>query len=232
MNLEEAAEYLSRSRIIDLSKKVAPGNAQGPFETGNRKYEIDPFTYPPGELMHHIEMESHISTHVEAPSHFVTPRYGRAAKDVSELELYKFFGPAVLVNCRGFPPRTAIGQSLLERFNIRENDIVLLGNSSHSSDDRCYLDKEGAEYLLQKKIKMAGIDDTVYGENPKFRLKVFEKYHTHDLLLSNDIPIIEGLANLGELRHQRFFFMGVPAKMGGLESFPIRAVAIEEQGDL
>ena len=179
--------------------------------------------------MHYIEMESHISTHVEAPNHYVTPRYGRAAKDISELALDKFFGTAVLVDCKDLPPKTAIGGDILKRFNIRENDIVLFGNSSHSSSDRCYLDKEGVEYLVQKKIKMAGIDDTVFGENPEFRGKIFEKYHTHDLLLSNDIPLIEGLANLGELRKKRFLFIGIPAKMGGLESFPIRAVAIEEK---
>jgi kynurenine formamidase len=32
---------------------------------------------------------------------------------------------------------------------------------------------------------------------------------------------------LSELNKQRFLFLGIPAKMGGLESFPIRAVAIE-----
>jgi kynurenine formamidase len=74
---------------------------------------------------------------------------------------------------------------------------------------------------------MAGIDDTVYGENPEYRLKALDKYHTHDLLLSNDIPLIEGLTNLGELQKQRFLFFAIPAKMGGLESFPVRAIAFE-----
>ena len=49
----------------------------------------------------------------------------------------------------------------------------------------------------------------------------------HDHMLSNDIPMIECLANLGKLKKSRFFFLGVPAKMGGLDSFPIRAVALE-----
>jgi kynurenine formamidase len=89
------------------------------------------------------------------------------------------------------------------------------------------LAKEGVEYLLQKKIKLVGVDDTVFPENPEFAGKNLNKYFTHDLMLSNEIPIIEGLANLGELKKQRFLFFGFPAKMGGLESFPIRAVAIE-----
>ena len=80
---------------------------------------------------------------------------------------------------------------------------------------------------MQKKIKLMGVDDTVFPESPEFAGKDLEKYFTHDFMLSNDIPIIEGLANLEELKTQRFLFLGFPAKMAGLESFPIRAVAFE-----
>jgi kynurenine formamidase len=124
-------------------------------------------------------------------------------------------------------PKTAIGEEVLEGFQIREKDIVLMGNCPHQGKDRCYLAKGGVEYLVQKRIKMVGFDDTVFPENPEFAGKDLEKYFTHDLMLSNEIPIIEGLVKLGEVKKQRFLFFGFPAKMGGLESFPIRAVAIE-----
>jgi len=227
MKLEDVAAYLTQGRIIDLSKKVTPGNAEGPLDTGKRKYEIQSFTFPPGEIMHTIEMESHISTHIEAPSHYVPVRHGRSANDVSEVALERFFGMAVLVVCQDLPPKTAIGKEILERFPIQENDIVLIGRCPHQKGDRCYLAKEGIEYLLQKKIKMVGVDDTVFPEDPQYAMKDLEKYFAHDYFLSNEIPIIEGLANLEGLRKARFLFFGFPAKMGGLESFPIRAVAIE-----
>jgi len=227
MRIDDVVEYLSQARVIDLSKKVIPGKAEGPLDTGKRKYEIEPFPVPPGEIMHNIEMESHISTHAEAPSHFVPVRHGRSAKDLSDMPVTTFFGMAVLVDCRDLAPKTAIKGEILERFRITEKDIVLIGKCSHQGRDRCYLAKEGVEYLLQKKIKLVGVDDTVFPENPEFAGKNLNKYFTHDLMLSNEIPIIEGLANLGELKKQRFLFFGFPAKMGGLESFPIRAVAIE-----
>ena len=97
MRFEDVVEYFSQARIIDLSKKVTPGAAEGPLDTGQRKYEIKSFIYPPGEIMHNIEMESHISSHVEAPSHFVPVRHGRSADDVSEVPLTTWFGMAVLV---------------------------------------------------------------------------------------------------------------------------------------
>jgi|GEM_PF-307348 arylformamidase len=228
MRTQDIVEYFSGARIIDLSKKVTPGKAEGPLDTGKRKYEITPFRFPPGEIMHTIEMENHISTHVEAPSHFVPVRHGRSAKDVSQLPLTTFFGIAVLVDCKDLPPKTAIGGEFLERFQIKEKDIVLIGRCPHGGKDRCYLAKEGVEYLLGKKIKMVGVDDTVFPEDPQFAGKDLARYFTHDLMLSNDIPIIEGLANLAELRRRTFLFFGFPAKMGDLDSFPIRAVAVEE----
>lgn len=228
MKIEDVAAYLSQGRIIDLTRKVEPGKATGPMGTEARKYEIKVFTYPPGELMHDIEMESHISTHVEAPSHFIPARYGRDANGISELALTKFFGMAVLVDCKDLPPRTAIGEEILRKSQIEENDIVLIGRCPYQGEKRCYSVKEGIEYLLQKKIKMVGFDDTVSPENPLInRPPDLNKYFTHDIMLSNDIPIIEGLANLSELKKARFLFFGFPAKMGSLESFPIRAVAIE-----
>jgi kynurenine formamidase len=230
VKIEDVAAYLSKARVIDLSKKVVPGKAEGPVDTGKRKYEIKPFSFPPGELMHNIEMESHISTHIEAPSHFVPVRHGRSAEDVSEVEIEKFFGTAVLVDCKDLAPKTAIGKEFLKRFPIKEEDIVLIGKCSHQGMDRGYLGKEGVEYLLKKKIKMVGFDDTVFPETPEFLGKDLNMYFTHDLMLSNNIPIIEGLANLSEIRRRRFLFMGFPAKMGGLEAFPVRAIAIEGKG--
>jgi kynurenine formamidase len=197
------------------------------LDTGKRKYEIKPFTFPPGEIMHNIEMESHISTHVEAPSHFVPVRHGRSAKDISDIALTNFFGMAVLVDCKDLAPKTAIDRQILSKFQIREEDIVLIGKCPHQGKDRCYLAKEGADYLVRKKIKLVGVDDTVFPENPEFAGKALDKYFTHDFMLSNEIPIIEGLVNLDKLKDKRFLFFGFPAKMGGLESFPIRAVALE-----
>lgn len=227
MNIEKIVTSLLNGRIIDLSKKVIPGKAEGPLDTGKRKYEITPFTFPPGEIMHNIHMESHISTHVEVPSHFIPSRYGRSAKDISEVSLIRFFGIATLVDCSNCVERSAIGAEVLSSFKIKANDIVLIGKCPHLGDKRNYLEKEGVEYLLDAKVKLVGFDDSVYPENPELKPKDLKTYFTHDLLLSNEIPIIEGLVNLGEIKKSQFLFFGFPANMGGLESFPIRALAIE-----
>jgi arylformamidase len=226
--IAEAAAILTKGRIVDLSKKVVPGGAQGPPGAPARWYQIGQFTYPPGELMHYIAMESHISTHVEAPSHFLPALNNRQGDDVSEVPVERFFGMAVLVDCKEMAVNAQIGPEILKAFPIEVGDIVVVGNSPWRAAQRPWLTIEGIDYLVDdRKIKMIGLDDTVYVERPEVARKNLAGYYLHDKTLSNGIPVIEQMAHLGDLSKPRFFFMGVPAAMGGLDSFPIRAVAIE-----
>lgn len=221
----ELAAALASSRVIDLTKHIAPGKVTGPVGMGPRKYELTYFSFPPGERMTEIHMENHISTHVESPFHFMGPRHGREGKDVSELPLQTFFGEAVFVNLQPCQPKQEVLPAVAEAAGVRPRDIVLLGNGAHEGRDRPFLGQAMARYLADLPAKMVGIDDTVFPENPEILLRELEQYFIHDYLLSNEIPLIEGLAGLSELPKERFAFFGVPAAMGGCDSFPIRAMA-------
>lgn len=211
-------------RVVDLSEKVIPGKVLGPLND-KRLYDIEPFAFPPGETMHKIKMESHISTHVEAPSHFMKARYGIESLDISELPIESFFGEAIFIDLSTSKARQIITETYLEKLGVKKGDIVLIGNSKHKEDEKPWLSKEAVEWLASKEIKMIGFDRSVEVD-PQHYPRSLEKYYTHQYMLSNNIPIIEVLANLDKIRKKRFFFMGIPAKMGGLDSFPIRAVAL------
>jgi len=210
---------------VDLSELVEPGQVTGPLND-KRRYEIKPFAFPPGETMHKINMESHISTHVEAPSHFMMARYGKKARDISELPVESFIGEAIFINLSKCKPRQALTSEDMKKENVRKGDIVLLGNSPHEGDRKPFVTIEAAKWLAGLGIKMIGFDRSVEIE-PPHEPRSLEKYFMHDNMLSNNIPMIECLAHLDELKKKRFFFLGVPARMGGLDSFPIRAVALE-----
>lgn len=220
------AAALAECRVVDLSKKIEPGKVFGPAGLGSRKYELKPFTFPPGEIMTEILMENHISTHVECPAHFLEPRHGRKGLDVSEMPLSAFFGPALFINLAESKPGQEITPEWVEQSGARPGDIVLFGNATHDGPNRPFLGAEVARYLAELPARMVGIDDSVYPENPKFLLKELNEYHIHDQLLSHDIPLIEGLANLRELPEGCFVFFGAPAAMGGCDSFPVRAFAL------
>src|SRR5512135_1783098 len=180
MKMEAAAEILAQGRLVDLSKRVTPGNAEGPIGAPARRYEIEKFIFPPGELMHYIAMESHISTHVEAPSHFLPARHNRPGDDVSEVPLERFFGMATLVNCKDMVVSAQIGADVLKTFPIEVGDIVLVGNSPWRTTQRPWLTIEGIDYLVDdRKIKMIGLDDTVYVERPEVARKNLAGYYLH-----------------------------------------------------
>lgn len=209
-------------RIVDLSKKLYPGKEQ-------RRCQIWRFTYASGEYMHYIDLESHVGTHVEAPSHYIPARYGRPAEDVSELPLERLMGEAVFWDLSGVERGKVLKPEDVE-VEIREGDIVLVGNSPYRGPDRPQFSEELIRWLVDKKIKLIGVDDSVI-ITPRSREGLPEKLEDlieHELFLGNGIPIVEQLTNLDKLRRKRFLFIGFPLNISGLDSSPIRAVAIED----
>ena len=201
--------------IIDLSPELVPGHE-------DRRLAIRPFiTEQDQTLMHDIDMMSHVGVHIEAPFH-----YKEDLKGISELPLSSFFGDGLCIDVSGAGKAGAITpDTLLESGpaeGVKPGDIVLL-HSMFEGEDVPYISRECAEFLGALPIKMLGIDSTI-------RL---EETHTgpggmatHDSLLRKDIPLIERLVNLDKVKGKRFLFFGFPLRIKGLDSSPIRAVAL------
>ena len=219
-----------RFRLVDLSKKLVPGECYGPIGD-RRRLEIERFHFPPGEIMHYVNLETHIGTHVEVPSHYVDARYGRHGKDLSEVPLETFIGEAVFIDLSSMKPGQPITPEMLEEAGVREGDIVIMGNGPYRGKElskRNYIPAETAKWLFERRIKLLGVDDSVLVEDPKVVGKSLELYATHDFLLTNDIPFIESMDNLDKLRKKRFLFIAFPVSIARLDAFPLRAVALEE----
>ena len=106
------------------------------------------------------------------------------------------------------------------KFEIREDDIILIKTKNSYSDyrtfqkDFVYLSESGAKYLLNKKIKAFGLDYLSIG--PK---------EVHNLVILNDIIVFENLY-LKNITPKRYIFVGLPLKIK-LEGAPTRAILIE-----
>lgn len=210
---------LNKVRLVDLSKKLQPGikKHDGTYIHGTelRRLELREFIFGgDNTFMNWIETETHIGTHVEGPSHYL-----KEGKDIAAMPLENFIGDAMVADLTHKKPNEPILPEDLE--GIKQGDIVLLfASKKYKVEERPYIAPDAAEYLYEKKIKMLGIDDSIRVEAP-------DSMATHDFLLRNDIPIIEGLDNLQDLKKQRFFFIGFPLRIAGLDSSWIRAVALE-----
>lgn len=195
------------TKAVDLSPTLYPDHEK-------RRLTIRPFIYEQDRTtMHEIDTMSHIGSHVEAPSHFI-PEWD----DVSSLEIEKFFGEGVCIDLSYKMPSEAIVIEDLKD-NVKDDDVLLLHATKHEDSERPYISEETAEWI-SKHIKILGIDDTIALESSS------ELMATHKFLLGNRIPIIEGLINLDKIAGKRFFFIGLPLRIRGLDSSPIRAIAL------
>jgi arylformamidase len=211
-------ELLSRGRIVELNQVLEPGKE-------GRRLEIRRFKIFAGEFMHDIDTMSHIGTHAEAPSHFIPALYeGKEAPDISDFSADAWWGEAIFINLAKLPPRAKITQEYLKEKGVRKGDIVLIGNSPYKDDEKISMTDAAARWLAQVGIKLLAMD---FSYSIEENFSELGRMTAHVELLSRNIPLIEGLAHLDQLKSERFFFLGLPCRVKGCDAWPIRALAIE-----
>ena len=127
--------------IIDLSQNLRPGilRADGSYTHGSpnvlygepRRLELRQFSMLDNEYMHFVETESHIGTHVEAPSH-VMANGGKHKKDVSDFPVEKWIGEAIVLDFNHKMPVKGARQPITpeDLAEVKEGDIILGYNAS------------------------------------------------------------------------------------------------------
>jgi arylformamidase len=211
-------------RLIDLTHVMIPGEEQYTVEIKQRG---KPRETPTADIMHDLYMWSHSGTHVEVSRHFY-----RDGKDTAEIPVERFVGPAIRLDFRHKEISEAITLADIQAAgDVQVGDIVILWEGREHlyrtvhSHDRPYLAEDAAEWLaLDRKIKLLGTDSSGF----EVRGPRGKEHPNHHLFFREgvDIPVVECLRNLGEIPEQRFFFVGMPLPMRGLDASPIRAVAL------
>lgn len=216
-------------RIVELSHTLYPEKEE---------YKLKVKTFPVTKLfpdyksrpednyiMSEVCLETHVGTHIEVPAHYL-----KGGKDVTEIPIEHLVGEAVVLDFVGKKVNEAITREDLKKYDhlIREGDIVFIKTGydrnyrTPKAHDRPYLTKEAVEWLIEKEIHCLGIDCT------GIELRGQDYQVAHCTLFENDIPLIEYVANLNDLRKERFFAFILPWKVKGLEACPVRIIAIEE----
>ena len=214
---------MSNFHIIDLTHVMLPGQEQYTVEIKQRRQTRET---PTGDIMHDVYLWSHSGTHVEVSLHFYS-----GGKDTSDFPPETFVGPAILLDFRDKGVNEAITLDDFKKAGeIREGDIVIMWQGRDQqyrtphSHDRPYVTAEAAEWLaLDRKIKLLGTDSS------GFEVRGVKNHPNHHLFFKAgvDIPVVECLCNLDKIPNQRFFFVGMPLPVKGLDASPIRAIALE-----
>ena len=167
-----------------------------------------------------ITMGSHTGTHMDAPFHMID-----GGKTLEQFPLEAVVGRARVVEITGV---RSIGRAQLERLNWDGVERVLFktDNSGHWNDgkfyeDFVYLEPEGAEFLVQRGVKLVGID---YWSIDKFKS---ESHPSHFVLLGKDIVILEGL-NLSGPAAGEYMLCALPLNLQDADGAPARVILMDE----
>jgi arylformamidase len=210
---------LGKYRLVDLTHAIEP-------ETGARPVHVErvhaPHAVPGGlwYIMHKIEMTlNHVGTHIEG-------------MDVAAIPLEGLCGAAVVVDLTftepgGVVTEQNVRQAAEKAGGVQRGDMVLgrfdYDGSPGSSRN---FEAEAIGYLVDAGMKLMGVD--LGGiELPSSDPRAAGQYNHHQLL-DNDICLIERVANLAELRRPRVLVFALPIPIKGVDSFPVRMIALEE----
>ena len=199
-----------------------PISERTPIYEGDPKVKIDVTASLAGGDAANVSMICcgvHTATHVDAPNHFID-----GTRKVHELELEKLIGDCRVIELN--ENVLAIEPEHLENLGNAERVLFKTRNSGFWNEpergfrtDFTYITPEAARVLVEKKIKLVGID---YLSVEKFGS---EDFATHTTLLEKEVVIIEGL-DLREVSGGDYELFCLPLKyIGGTgDGAPARTV--------
>ena len=212
---------LGDCRVVDLTKKIVPGQMGRRCEIRlNHSERTDDYNCD-------IDIMSHLGTHVEAPYH-----WDLDWKDVSDLPATAYMGRCVMLRITGIEPAGKITAAHMDQADggrVREGDIVLVDTPHHlppftypEKEIRPYVNAEMGQWLVDKGVKCVGFAD---GVDIETNVPEFQEFHR--VAMAHDITFIEVMENFDELEQEVFFLSALPLPFQGLDSCPVRVVAIE-----
>lgn len=201
-------------KIIDISLDINGDTVVMPENPEFNKEELASIGEE-GYRLYKICMSNHTGTHIDAPAHFI-----KGGALIDQLPLNDLIGKALVVEIRD--------QDKVSLDEIKESDIsghtrILLKtrnsellNENKLSKDFVYLDKKAAGYLVEKGIRLVGLDYFSID-----RIEDQEK-PAHVELAGNDVIIIEGI-NLLHVEPGEYQLTALPIKIN-TDGAPARVI--------
>jgi len=197
-------------KILDLSMPI---DEKTPTFPGDPKQEIEQIETikENGVNKKRLTISSHFSTHIDAPFHMI-----ENGKNLTDFPIETFIGEAIVINARKQLEPTLNG--------VKPNDIVFFftghTKKAYSKDffkDNPVITKKTAQELIDKKIKIVGIDSFTPDNEP---------YEVHKLFFKHNILIVENLVNLDQLVGKRFKCYILPLKIQDADGAPCRVIGV------
>jgi kynurenine formamidase len=197
--------------FIDLS---VPLNEDTPVYPGDPITKIAPagILEKTGFKDHYVSLGTHAGTHIDAPAHVI-----KDGATLDQFDVDTFVGRGVCIKTD-----KEITLEKAQRVDIQKGDIVLLNTGmSDAFYKKEYFDgypaipEDVANYLVEKEIKMIGLDMCSADK---------EGSTIHKIFLKSKVLVVENLTNLQLLEGKKFKVYAFPLKLQ-LDGSPARVVA-------
>jgi kynurenine formamidase len=200
-----------------------PGEKRQEFELVTYRVSVNSGT------QNNLHMNLHCGTHVDAPSH-----YAKNGRSIDQMPFDYLVGHTIIIDVK----KQALSRVELEdvkRYDdsIRGKKMVFLrtGWETHWKTKKYeseypFLAPELGEYFVEKKVHAIGLDTP--GPDAPIRSGQRKGDPLHIKLLSNDVMIIENLANLERLVGKDVFVYAYPLIIKGATGSPLRVIATDE----
>jgi len=195
-----------------------------------------------------LTLISHAGTHVDAPWHFFPRTEGRRAITIDEAPLDWFFGPGVVLDFRHKPEGSVITKEEMAEAESRcgkpiaAGDIVLIRTDADKKwglkeyfDAGCGMGRESTLWLIERGVKVMGIDAWGWDRPFKYMKEEFERtkdggrlWEAHFVGIEHEYCHIEKLANLDKVPSHGFNVICFPVSIKGGSAGWSRVVAMIE----
>ena len=175
--------------VYDISIPLGGGAIDWPGLPRYSRELVSEITSGGAPQVSKLTLVCHVGTHVDTPAHFIAN-----GKNLDEYPVDKWILPAQVVSIED---KEAIRSSDLKQLDIRPSEAVLF-QTDNSRSGRCasgvfseefvYISPDAADFSINKKVSLAGID---YGGVDQFGDDSFPIHHK---LLGSGILLLESIS--------------------------------------
>jgi arylformamidase len=181
-----------------------------------------------GQLVRGFSARLHHGTHVDAPEHFV-----RGGKQINELSLSTFVGPAVVADVRNRRRKEMIVADELakaiapsyqptDRLLIRTDWNEHYGEAGYLEGSP-YLTMDAIEWCVEQKFPVVGLDFAHVKDDPAAPGKFFITRR----FCETGVVTMGYVTNLSAIVNPRVLLVALPLALAGAEASPVRAVVLD-----
>ncbi len=209
--------------IFDISIAISPDMVKWEGDSPVKIRQVLDIAKGDPYNLSEMKMSVHTGTHMDAPRHFL-----QNGGLIEDFPLDLLIGEAQVV---GIPDEaSSITAQVLEAAGLKEGIKRVLFKTRNSQywkncpsefqEDFVSLSLDGADYLVQRGVKLVGIDYLSISPADDFR-------PVHSRLMAYDIAIIETL-DLSDVEPGIYTLICLPLKLKGVEGAPVRAVLMRD----